>query len=179
MRGGLADHPHAGGENRPHRRQATPRSGPSPRGWGEPLKNVDEFRENRTIPTRVGRTGRIAHAGVWQADHPHAGGENYRTPWNTTALLGPSPRGWGELLEAVIVILGTRTIPTRVGRTKSPAFRSAFTTDHPHAGGENRDGDAVCELDVGPSPRGWGERCRGSWPRRFRRTIPTRVGRTA
>ena len=71
-------------------------------------------------------------------------------------LRGPSPRAWGEHYEAAKPG-GTRTIPTRVGRTIG-----------------------ATRLDLashGPSPRAWGEPRRGKLPH-GPRTIPTRVGRT-
>ena len=55
-RGNSADHPHAGGENRRNIRRRMTKHGPSPRGWGKQgLVSFDES-EDRTIPTRVGKT---------------------------------------------------------------------------------------------------------------------------
>ena len=73
---GRTDHPHAGGENA----SASPRppwsNGPSPRGWGEHNMSYKTPCEQRTIPTRVGRTRQRETVQSPNADHPHAGGEN-------------------------------------------------------------------------------------------------------
>ncbi len=92
---------------------------------------------------------------------------------------GPSPRGWGELLEHGLGQLVARTIPTRVGRTY-PAHRpTCVTADHPHAGGENFAGGYPFQPFFGPSPRGWGELSGDDRSGELHRTIPTRVGRTS
>src|SRR5207253_2917069 len=91
------------------------------------------------------------------ADHPHAGGENETIVSIRRPHDGPSPRGWGELLCDGGRQANVRTIPTRVGRTFLSRRRSATGTDHPHAGGENREGQRPPHSLAGPSPRGWGE----------------------
>src|SRR5438445_12131813 len=73
---GTPDHPHAGGENPPTRASFMVQLGPSPRGWGERLWRKDNWTEERTIPTRVGRTLKTVKKRENWADHPHAGGEN-------------------------------------------------------------------------------------------------------
>ncbi len=93
-------------------------------------------------------------------------------------LCGPSPRVWGEPCFIRQSTVQTRTIPTRVGRTRRRSRRCVGKMDHPHACGEN-----VCEYFFrchfcGPSPRVWGEPWRGPGGCGCRRTIPTRVGRT-
>ena len=115
--GSIADHPHAGGENCPALVAGGLRSGPSPRGWGEPLGPDADFLALRTIPTRVGRTGRFTRTSTATADHPHAGGENRAQSCFVLNLFGPSPRGWGEPAPLHKFVLHERTIPTRVGRT--------------------------------------------------------------
>jgi len=75
-RPGIADHPHAGGENPSGPSSPTPSPGPSPRGWGELLTGKRVHHVFRTIPTRVGRTRQVVRTSHQCADHPHAGGEN-------------------------------------------------------------------------------------------------------
>ena len=97
------------------------------------------------------------------ADHPHAGGENLPARRRIhEAMRGPSPRGWGEPARiSGRERHGTRTIPTRVGRTYLQPSASPSASPG------------------GPSPRGWGEPQRWCPETRDSRTIPTRVGRTA
>ncbi len=91
-----SDHPHAGGENNQPTNDMTPTDGPSPRGWGEHRHISCAAHPARTIPTRVGRTDRIAVGRPPHPDHPHAGGENVPQPNGQHGDTGPSPRGWGE-----------------------------------------------------------------------------------
>ncbi len=175
----IPDHPHAGGENQVSNWPAVLRCGPSPRGWGE-LPQPGRIRQrSRTIPTRVGRTteAKIRHA--LQADHPHAGGENVSSKTPAPKSLGPSPRGWGEQRASCALNDARRTIPTRVGRTVWAFYVYVKLPDHPHAGGENHERRPERRPRIGPSPRGWGEPPTSSPPSPARRTIPTRVGRTA
>ena len=171
-----SDHPHAGGENASSSSSAVV----------QPL---------RTIPTRVGRTLTRRRRRSRLTDHPHAGGENRSFIMHANSDRGPSPRGWGELVDRPLVVR-CRTIPTRVGRTGRSDQQIRSTTDHPHAGGENPlctfharctdhphaggenslSGAAASSLYtdhphaggenayrrcrrtiIGPSPRGWGE----------------------
>ncbi len=153
----MADHPHAGGEN------VTPLviclgvHGPSPRGWGERRNCGTRKSPARTIPTRVGRTPRREPARCMVPDHPHAGGENAETQCGPVVVVGPSPRGWGELPFPSLPLKRLRTIPTRVGRTSALQLVMVRRSDHPHAGGENFMAIAKIATAAGPSPRGWGE----------------------
>ncbi len=174
----MADHPHAGGENRNADKNPLWISGPSPRGWGEQEKAAQGQSERRTIPTRVGRTAPVLSPQAPRPDHPHAGGENDCIHAKAGVARGPSPRGWGERDDAVRQIRCQRTIPTRVGRTDAPIKSVSFTADHPHAGGENLPATPAARQTRGPSPRGWGEPARACAGLLRRRTIPTRVGRT-
>ena len=152
------DHPHAGGENGSKLNTAADNIGPSPRGWGERQPGHADDRSHRTIPTRVGRTAAALYDSLKTADHPHAGGENACYAPGPRSLCGPSPRGWGELVEHAVPPVVIRTIPTRVGRTRSGRTGASNTADHPHAGGENKMNYGTKVGDYGPSPRGWGER---------------------
>ncbi len=111
-------------------------------------------------------------------DHPHARGENVSHTSRASALAGPSPRAWGEPSQNIEVLKRTRTIPTRVGRTKWCEMPRYPPPDHPHARGENGGSRHTIHLTAGPSPRAWGEPATARSRPGFRRTIPTRVGRT-
>ncbi len=152
--------------------------GPSPREWGEPAAAGRDGAGRRTIPTRVGRTGRAGAINVVPADHPHASGENPYDDVTDGSVFGPSPREWGEQAQRARRQKDERTIPTRVGRTGTPSPNRLEVADHPHASGENDSHTDNRLRDVGPSPREWGEHHGPCMGRQSDRTIPTRVGRT-
>ncbi len=112
-------------------------------------------------------------------DHPHAGGENADCIGGLACHLGPSPRGWGKLGGPVSAGKRYRTIPTRVGKTPRCGRCRPWSPDHPHAGGENDPGVWQAIRSIGPSPRGWGKLVVPGVFAAIRRTIPTRVGKTA
>ena len=132
--------------------------GPSPRAWGELRDRRHPAHEWRTIPTRVGRTPDPCGRGCMRSDHPHAGGEHAGGVSSCGSTAGPSPRGWGERNVRATMSEFSRTIPTRVGRTRRSTSQSTNTS--------------------GPSPRGWGALVGPEPPHHRVRTIPTRVGRT-
>ena len=176
---GIPDHPHAGGENKVPLAQGQSLRGPSPRGWGKHNKKVRELRRTRTIPTRVGKTCSLETPSTSYTDHPHAGGENSAIPTTRPCVGGPSPRGWGKRGPSAKTPHGCRTIPTRVGKTPPAPCPRHRTPDHPHAGGENVGGSPRRFWISGPSPRGWGKLSTGAKMKPPKRTIPTRVGKTA
>ena len=102
------------------------------------------------------------------------------TNWGVRGVVvyGPSPRVWGEPYGPSRRPTLGRTIPTRVGRTRWHGRHFTASSDHPHACGENLGRVPLVALDLGPSPRVWGEHHAGGQRREEERTIPTRVGRT-
>src|SRR6185436_12920304 len=112
------------------------------------------------------------------ADHPHASGENRQSKAFWRGHRGPSPREWGEPDNCPSAGQRQRTIPTRVGRTRSRTVRLCCCPDHPHASGENSIMAATSCRNTGPSPREWGELADPYRNPVNKRTIPTRVGRT-
>ena len=160
------------------RNPSEPLSGPSPRGWGKLFHRTIKFLFVRTIPTRVGKTKHCVGAVRINADHPHAGGENNTGRSGRGERCGPSPRGWGKPPRGPGAAATHRTIPTRVGKTRSGLTTKDISTDHPHAGGENALVGREVVARRGPSPRGWGKRARRAAWRCPSRTIPTRVGKT-
>ncbi len=155
-----SDHPHARGENRPRPLARWRASGPSPRAWGERKTPSIGRPRSRTIPTRVGRTLELYHVVASPTDHPHARGENRSFRVRMKPEGGPSPRAWGERCRAGCGCKGSRTIPTRVGRTHSNGSALRASSDHPHARGENLRLTRAPSTSTGPSPRAWGERLR-------------------
>src|ERR1035441_1209219 len=121
----VADHPHAGGEYGGYGLTAVPEDGPSPRGWGIPLRLGSSDVWLRTIPTRVGNTVGMGSLLSQRTDHPHAGGEYPALAIPEFDDFGPSPRGWGILTLRTLRTQRIRTIPTRVGNTMAISFRMA------------------------------------------------------
>ena len=112
------DHPHASGENIRFSNLSQPQRGPSPREWGKQTRLCLQTTFHRTIPTRVGKTNSLQRHQPTASDHPHASGENSQSPSCSSIHSGPSPREWGKLLSKEACYLASRTIPTRVGKTK-------------------------------------------------------------
>ena len=131
-----AGHPHAGGEICVAPRTTPRQDGPSPRGWGNRLRRFNRQRPRRAIPTRVGKSGGKGLEARRGAGHPHAGGEIFRVLKPEGVLIGPSPRGWGNQSTSAGVPLGTRAIPTRVGKSTAATTSGPYLPGHPHAGGE-------------------------------------------
>ena len=76
-----------------------------------------------------------------------------------------------------MVVLASRNIPTRVGRSiQRPGKISAFS-EHPHAGGEKGNIPCILILERGTSPRAWGEVVVEDDVDELGRNIPTGVGR--
>ena len=73
----------------------------------------------------------------------------------------------------------SRTIPTRVGSTRTKRRKYDPTPDHPHACGEHGKGQARGLSYCGPSPRVWGVPLADLGTFGYVRTIPTNVGSTA
>ncbi len=69
-------HPHACGENQSAHVRKTNHRGPSPRVWGKPENGQADLRQQRAIPTRVGKTWIWIMSATPAAGHPHACGEN-------------------------------------------------------------------------------------------------------
>ena len=153
-------------------------TGPSPRVWGKLLSGGEVFPNLRTIPTRVGKTFCCDGRRFSASDHPHACGENSTNLSRSRRSFGPSPRVWGKLIVAKNVVHNARTIPTRVGKTGCLQTGNRYSTDHPHACGENGTAEPVYPYSGGPSPRVWGKQKFAMAVSGMSRTIPTRVGKT-
>ncbi len=110
--------------------------------------------------------------------HPHAGGEISAITSMFAFQAGPSPRGWGNRDRKNPSTGGGRAIPTRVGKSAHARNMSASRTGHPHAGGEIEKWETVRGVNIGPSPRGWGNRRDCARYDRPTRAIPTRVGKS-
>ncbi len=174
-----SDHPHTRGENEDPHPKCCSIGGPSPHAWGEQVLSEKSNLYIRTIPTRVGRTTADPYSKNTLTDHPHTRGENLSDRCVAENLFGPSPHAWGEPVHDSEYVLDYRTIPTRVGRTPTASEWYAAPPDHPHTRGENVLPFRGSAKKPGPSPHAWGEPPGLICLFVCRRTIPTRVGRTA
>ncbi len=172
--------------------------GPSPRVWGlrprlsassrrlrsiptrvgTTLSIVPQAVAMRSIPTRVGTTSRPQRRGRIRAVHPHACGDYRVYRWVAGTENGPSPRVWGLRAGHAGPRGPGRSIPTRVGTTRSPPAARPYPPVHPHACGDYRwVGHSLRHLS-GPFPRVWGLQLGGILASYRGRSIPTRVGTT-
>ncbi len=130
------DHPHAYGDKTLMFGFVEVCHGSSPRVWGQVIFSPLATRLARIIPTRVGTSCDIHIEQPLFWDHPHACGDKLRYTYRTTAVLGSSPRVWGQV---AIYISNNRCfgiIPTRVGTRISNNRVTSFLQDHPHACGD-------------------------------------------
>ena len=193
-------HPHTRGEHTDRIPVSKCCTGSSPHAWGTPLALIDEWEENRFIPTRVGNThrsrGRCSRVPV----HPHTRGEHPEPAGVGVREDGSSPHAWGTLRPAEPPSPGHRFIPTRVGNTASIQGIPMRSPVHPHTRGEHLVGEDDSMWINGSSPHAWGTRwgSRERFARNFGssphawgtphtftvtefepRFIPTRVGNTS
>ena len=151
-----AVHPHVRGDSAPLAWNLGFLAGSSPRAWGQlPVLAHLGFLE-RFIPTCVG-TARAASTGGWNAPvHPHVRGDSARREARRKALIGSSPRAWGQHRHRSPAHALGRFIPTCVGTARCRRWVSCVPS--------------------GSSPRAWGQQHRPEAPRRVTRFIPTCVG---
>ncbi len=111
-----AAHPHACGERGVRESAMFSSTGSSPRVWGEDHHVCNLPVPHRLIPTRVGRGRTTRERRNSPTAHPHACGERLMALCAASAMLGSSPRVWGEESRQGIPFTIPRLIPTRVGR---------------------------------------------------------------
>ena len=113
------------------------------------------------------------------AVHPRVGGEtqsNGVCPWK---LLGPSPRGRGNLSTAPTSRNARGSIPAWAGKPRPAGQPRTESAVHPRVGGEtNSRSAAVCSC-CGPSPRGRGNRDPGDDGTSVDGSIPAWAGKPA
>ena len=173
-----AAHPRAGGEN--DRDTDTPVSftGSSPRGRGKRGDQAVKGLDDRLIPARAGKTKRRRLTRPLTRAHPRAGGENHGHVSRPRGEPGSSPRGRGKLVNWPRVVVDTRLIPARAGKTPARPRRSRSEWAHPRAGGENIYVDWQTLHDTGSSPRGRGKHSHASALIAAGGLIPARAGKT-
>ena len=90
------DHPHACGDKPDSSKTPRPRSGSSPRVWGQADSHQRTALCIRIIPTRVGTRNTIHVALSLDKDHPHACGDKQTATSAPHSVSGSSPRVWGQ-----------------------------------------------------------------------------------
>ena len=170
------DHPHAYGDKlKPYAKIAVPR-GSSPRVWGQERYALVLPCVFRIIPTRMG-TRQIEEIFPRSSkDHPHAYGDKLSITWCSLAVIGSSPRVWGQVIMESVKKTYTGIIPTRMGTSLPPYGLCRSFRDHPHAYGDKKTNTVASLTKLGSSPRVWGQ---VKLPRMFsnaNRIIPTRMG---
>ena len=95
---------------------------------------------------------------------------------STQAILGSSPRVWGQGLTKHICKKRLRIIPTRMGTSDYSAATNTGDWDHPHAYGDKLKIGAKIGISGGSSPRVWGQETIIQISQKGCRIIPTRMG---
>ncbi len=125
--------------------------------WGQVKPSVSALRSDRIIPTRVGTSHRCCRRYRNNKDHPHACGDKRVQRVQCRSVEGSSPRVWGQAPNVGINNIPTGIIPTRVGT--STITQTVYTRcgDHPHACGDKTISDGISPVNMGSSPRVWGQ----------------------
>ena len=152
--------------------------GSSPRMWGTRGNNRALNRIARFIPTHVGNTHDYTLDDQTTAVHPHACGEHRSVCGFVLVSNGSSPRMWGTLRRDSLQACVSRFIPTHVGNTAPPKWRTLILAVHPHACGEHKIWFILSRSMSGSSPRMWGTRQKVMGALLSKRFIPTHVGNT-
>ena len=92
------------------------------------------------------------------------------------ALLGSSPRVWGQVMFKFGTVEKERIIPTRMGTRRWYARGNGSVKDHPHAYGDKSLDTKTRLLRKGSSPRVWGQDTQYILNAQSYRIIPTRMG---
>ena len=111
------EHPHRRGENAEIGTHRDENRGTSPQAWGKLAAGLLAADNARNIPTGVGKTRSRRRTWGPRAEHPHRRGENGEADRTYRAASGTSPQAWGKLRRITGYLVGTRNIPTGVGKT--------------------------------------------------------------
>ena len=130
------DHPHACGDKFRYLSMGCTTPGSSPRVWGQAIPDGTYKAKCRIIPTRVGTSTSIDTNAAGIMDHPHACGDKGVTSFIKPAIVGSSPRVWGQVHAIEDVRWSEGIIPTRVGTSMIILIKKLIAQDHPHACGD-------------------------------------------
>ena len=171
-------HPRACGENWSTRQGSSDTCGSSPRVRGKLRHPQPQFRRDRLIPARAGKTRRGAVFRPGSPAHPRACGENVTPSGSARPTSGSSPRVRGKPGNLIAGQRGERLIPARAGKTSYTRQAISRQRAHPRACGENSAERSPAHLVQGSSPRVRGKQ--GHAPRAGHGDglIPARAGKT-
>ena len=130
----------------------------------------------RIIPTRMGTRLDLLRPKLTYWDHPHAYGDKRTIYSGSHDKRGSSPRVWGQELSPSLSECTSGIIPTRMGTREKHWLNSMKHRDHPHAYGDKC---LKCRREViqlGSSPRVWGQVLISLDISGSLRIIPTRMG---
>ena len=131
-----AVHPHACGEIQNFEQVYRAMDGPPPRVWGNRCDGVAFASEDRSTPTRVGKSIGGSRSPAARAVHPHACGEIVVGVDEDFVTAGPPPRVWGNRSAKQAGEYPRRSTPTRVGKSLFALLVTSEVSVHPHACGE-------------------------------------------
>ncbi len=130
-------HPHACGEDPPHKAPAPAGAGSPPRVWGRRGHQSGHRGAGWFTPTRVGKTALAPTRTRRTTVHPHACGEDVTKRLCSPEPAGSPPRVWGRRRWDDGCEHFRRFTPTRVGKTSRIGRPYPPMSVHPHACGED------------------------------------------
>ena len=110
-------------------------TGLSPRTWGNQRPDALHQIDRGPIPTHVGEPGSRVELATFARAYPHARGGTKRLRSHPGALLGLSPRTWGNHSQHAQSGGRVRPIPTHVGEPGGLCRRGLSRRAYPHARG--------------------------------------------
>ena len=152
-------------------------SGPSPRGRGNPLRPASPWLPFRSIPAWAGKPSRTGSSARSPQVHPRVGGETRVELVDLRLGEGPSPRGRGNLHPVQASRRRIGSIPAWAGKPACRGGRSSSPGVHPRVGGETVNLHHRMPPEMGPSPRGRGNRGLREPARAGFRSIPAWAGK--
>ena len=155
--GASRDHPHAYGDKHQKMTNDQTGKGSSPRVWGQDYLFIGAVKGVGIIPTRMGTSFDYLLKYCLNRDHPHAYGDKYWVDTRNTAIVGSSPRVWGQVVVVVDTPAVFGIIPTRMGTRTILNLNFADSEDHPHAYGDKPNLADFYNVLQGSSPRVWGQ----------------------
>ena len=115
-RGSTGVHPRVGGETDESAIKADLKTGPSPRGRGNPQRRFAAVGRDGSIPAWAGKPTHPNRSADHPGVHPRVGGETYLWPDHDPNEKGPSPRGRGNHFSGAVGPVPDGSIPAWAGK---------------------------------------------------------------